>query len=43
MGNVISSAGTAAATSDIQQTGGQGIADVLQQSGVDMSALQGMQ
>lgn len=43
MGNVISSAGTAAATSDIQQTGGQGIADVLQQSGVDMSALQGQQ
>jgi hypothetical protein len=38
---VLAKAGTAAAIQDVQQTGGQGVANVLQNAGVDMSAFQG--
>jgi len=40
---VLAKAGTAAAIQDVAQTGGQGVANVLQNSGVDMSAFQGQQ
>ena len=39
---VLANAGTMAAERDIEQTGGQGIANVLSNSGVDMSAFGGM-
>ena len=38
---VLANAGTMAAERDIEQTGGQGIANVLSNSGVDMSAFMG--
>ena len=40
---VMAAAGAKAAEMDLQQNGGQGIANVLQNSGVDMSAFQGGQ
>jgi hypothetical protein len=39
--SVLADAGRAAALQDIQNTGGQGLSNVLQNSGVDMSAFQG--
>jgi len=38
---VLAKTGTAAAIQDVEQTGGQGVANVLQNAGVDMSAFQG--